>query len=117
MWAVMNKDVGFSYTALNDSYAVGTGALALGCFILVPFALHYGRRPIYILTSAIVTGMGAWSASMTTTGELYATQAIMCFVGVVNETLFEISVCFLSVCHFPVNCLSETTGRRYVLRP
>ncbi|KAJ5818113.1 hypothetical protein N7474_003704 [Penicillium riverlandense] len=99
MWAVMNKDPGFSYTALNDSYAVATGALALGCFILVPFALRYGRRPIYILTSAIVTGMGAWSAAMTTTGELYATQAIMCFVGVVNETLFEISVADMFFVH------------------
>lgn len=94
MWSVMEAedDVNFSSRNLNNSYAAGTGALALGCIIFVPFALVYGRRPLYLFTSATITGMAVWSAKMETSGALFATQILMGLVGIVNRTLFEISV-------------------------
>lgn len=46
-WGPMNVQLGFSYAILNDSYAIGCGTLAFGAFLLIPFALKYGRRPIY----------------------------------------------------------------------
>lgn len=94
MWAVMSDEepTQFSMLNLNNSYAAGTGALAVGCLLFVPFALRYGRRPVYVLTCAIITAMAAWSAKMTTSGELFATQVIMNLVGVVNQALFGVSV-------------------------
>lgn len=82
----------FSALNLNNSYAAGTAALAVGCPLFVPFALRYGRRPVYLFTSAVIVGMAAWSAKMTTAGELFATQVLMNLVGVVNQTLFGLSV-------------------------
>jgi hypothetical protein len=44
-WEPMHIELGYSYVILNDSYAVGGGTMAFGAFLLVPFALKYGRRP------------------------------------------------------------------------
>ena len=48
----MNKDIGFSYAIMKDSYAAGCGSLAIGGLFLVPLSLKYGRRPVYILSTA-----------------------------------------------------------------
>lgn len=52
-WAPMNKQFGFSYTILNDSHALVSDTLAIGAFLLISFALNHGRRPIYIVSTAV----------------------------------------------------------------
>ncbi|KAJ5176619.1 uncharacterized protein N7482_002496 [Penicillium canariense] len=48
----LNAELGFSFALLNDSYAAGCGAVHRRCDF-VPFALKFGRRPIYILSTAV----------------------------------------------------------------
>jgi len=53
-WGIMNATLpGFTWGILNDGYAAGCAGLAIGSFLLIPFALKYGRRPIYIVSSII----------------------------------------------------------------
>lgn len=89
----------FSTVNLNNSYASGAAALAVGCILFVPFSLRFGRRPVYNLTAAVIVGMAAWSAVMTTSAELFATQVLMTAVGVVNQTLFQISIADMFFVH------------------
>lgn len=60
----MNIQLGFNYAILNDSYAIGCGTLALGGLLLIPFALKYGRRPVYLMSTVIQLGMSVWTAKM-----------------------------------------------------
>ncbi|KAF4466388.1 major facilitator superfamily transporter [Fusarium albosuccineum] len=91
-WAPMNEQLGFSYNTLNNSYAAGCGALAVGACVLIPFALKYGRRPVYIFSSAIQLGVCIWSAQMQTVPELMLVNVISCFLGALSEVVVQMTV-------------------------
>ncbi|KAI7208237.1 hypothetical protein KC333_g9202 [Hortaea werneckii] len=91
-WAPMHEELGYSYGALNDSYAAGTAGLAVGAVILMPFALKYGRRPIYLLSSIIQTAMCIWSACQSTVADLILFNVISCFVGALAETIVQLTI-------------------------
>ncbi|KAF4903613.1 putative MFS-type transporter [Colletotrichum fructicola] len=91
-WAPMHEQLGFSYDTLNTSYAVGCGALAIGAVILNPFALKYGRRPVYILSTAIQFGVTIWSAHQQTVADLMMVNIISCFVGAPAEVVVQMTV-------------------------
>jgi MFS family permease len=80
-WGPMNEQLGFSYELLNDSYAIGCGTLALGAFLLIPFALKYGRRPVYIFSTLVQFAMYVWSAKLETVADLMLVNAFSCGVG------------------------------------
>lgn len=91
-WGPMNLQLGFSYPILNDSYAIGCGTLAFGAFLLIPFALKYGRRPIYILSTIIQFAVSIWSAKLETVADLMLVNAISCGVGALAEVIVQVSV-------------------------
>jgi len=91
-WEPMHVKLGFSYTDLNNSYAVGCGTLAFGAFLLVPFALKYGRRPVYIVTTTIQFGVAIWSAKMKTVADLMLINAFSCGVGALSEVIVQMTV-------------------------
>lgn len=66
--------------------------LALGCLLIIPFALKFGRRPVYILTTLVCFLCAIWQGAMTTYGSMVATQVISGLAGAVSETLVQISV-------------------------
>lgn len=88
----MNKELGFSYVILNDSYAVNCAALALGAPLLIPFALKYGRRPVYILSCAIQFGVGIWSAYQRTVADLMMINILSGFFGALAEVIVQMTV-------------------------
>lgn len=91
-WAPMNTQLGFSYSLLNDSYAIGCGTLAIGAFILIPFALKYGRRPIYILSTLAQFAISIWSAKLETVADLMLVNALSCGVGALSEVIVQMTV-------------------------
>lgn len=99
VWEAMNQDLGFSFVDLNNSYGVSAATLSIGCLSFVPFALRFGRRPIYILTSLLMFITGIWSAKMQTIGDLMGTNAVMGLAGSVNEALFQMTVSDLFFVH------------------
>lgn len=92
LWVDLNVELGFSYELLNDAYGVAAGTLGIGCMVFVPFALRYGRRPVYVLTTFILFGVSIWSAKTKTIGEWMVINAIGGLAAAVNETLFQLTV-------------------------
>lgn len=98
MWENLNSELDISYDNLNNGYATSQGTQTIACIFFVPFALRYGRRPVYILTSLIMLASCVWFAKMRTYGDLIGAN-ILCGLGsVVNEALFQMTVCGI-VCH------------------
>lgn len=88
----MNEQLGFSYDILNDSYAVGCGTLAIGAFMLIPFALKFGRRPVYILSTAVQFAISVWSAKLQTVTDLMLVNVFSCLVGALAEVIVQMTV-------------------------
>ncbi|KAJ5215812.1 major facilitator superfamily domain-containing protein [Penicillium cinerascens] len=91
-WGPMNRQLGFSYEILNDSYAIGCGTLALGGLLLIPFALKYGRRPVYLMSTAIQLGMSVWTARMQTVADLLLINAFSNLVAALAETMVQMTI-------------------------
>ena len=98
-WGPMNVQLGFSYGILNDSYAIGCGTLAFGAFLLIPFALKYGRRPIYIVSTVIQFAVSIWSAKLQTVADLLLINAISCGVGALAEVIVQMTVADIFFVH------------------
>lgn len=88
----MNEQLDFSYDTLNNSYAAGCGALAIGACVLIPFALKYGRRPVYIFSTAVQFGVCIWSAHQQTVADLMMVNIVSCFVGALSEVVVQMTV-------------------------
>ena len=91
-WSEMNLELGFSYDILNDSYAAGFGALCLGSVLLLPFALKYGRRPVYVFSLALQMGICIWSARQQTVADLMLVNILCCLVGALAEVILQMTV-------------------------
>ncbi|KAJ9293590.1 hypothetical protein DTO271G3_7669 [Paecilomyces variotii] len=91
-WTPMNEQLGFSYDILNDSYAIGCGTLAIGAFLLIPFALKFGRRPVYILSTAVQFAISIWSAKLQTVTDLMLVNVFSCLVGALAEVIVQMTV-------------------------
>lgn len=91
-WGPVNRELGFSFAILNDSYAAGCGSLAIGSVFLVPFALKFGRRPIYIFSILAQFGFSIWLAKMRTIVDLMLANILSCLVGALAEVMVQMTV-------------------------
>lgn len=92
IWYNINADLGFDYTTLNNSYGTSAATLSIGCICFTPFALRFGRRPVYLATSIVLIAGEIWSAKMQTPFDIYFTNGLMGLAGSVNEVLFQMTV-------------------------
>ena len=60
--------------------------------LLVPLAMRYGRRPMYLLTCLSLIGVAVWQATFTTGTEYLILSALCGIPGALNEALFQVSV-------------------------
>lgn len=98
MWQDFEKRLGISYPKLNDQYAVNTAALGIGSIILIPLALKFGRRPIYLFTALVVCITAIWQAVLRDFKNMVTVQVFNGFACAVSWTLVPITVCILSTC-------------------
>ncbi|EED12970.1 conserved hypothetical protein [Talaromyces stipitatus ATCC 10500] len=98
-WGPMEKELGYTNDILNDSYAAGCAALAVGSVILIPFALKFGRRPLYLLSTMVQFAVSIWSAKMQTVGDLMAINVIQCFFGSLAEVIVQMTIADLFFVH------------------
>jgi MFS family permease len=91
-WQDYVDEFGMTWDQLNVTYACNTAGLAVGCILFVPFALKYGRRPVYIISTIITFGTSVWQATLHSYGEMAATQVISGLSGAVSETLVQMTV-------------------------
>lgn len=83
----------------NNTYAIGCATLALGSFMLIPFALKYGLRPIYVLSSAAQMAIMVWAARTVTAGDWWGVNALQCWVGSLSETMVQMTVADIFFVH------------------
>ncbi|RDA84168.1 hypothetical protein CP532_3908 [Ophiocordyceps camponoti-leonardi (nom. inval.)] len=91
-WTQMQAEMDVSLQDLNNAQAFQLVGLAIGCIFMVPFAKKYGRRPVYIVSTALVVASTWWSASMTSAAEVILTNFVMGLAGAVNETAVQMTI-------------------------
>jgi MFS family permease len=91
-WSPMERELGFSYEILNNSYAAGCAALAIGSLLLIPFALKFGRRPLYLFSTVAQFALSVWSAKMRTVVDLMLINILQCLFGSLAEVIVQMTI-------------------------
>ena len=91
-WQQMVIDLQVSYKQLNNSMCVNFVGLALGCVLFIPLAKKFGRRPVYLVSTAVMAAMAFWTAEIKGYHELYATNLFFGLAGATNEAIVQITV-------------------------
>ncbi|KAL3457555.1 MFS transporter [Aspergillus heterothallicus] len=98
-WQLMVVDLGVTYTELNRAMSVNFVGLAMGCVLFIPLAKKFGRRPIYLVSTALMLVTSFWSAKLTSLEELYATNLLQGLAGATNESIVQITIADLFFVH------------------
>ncbi|KAF7561496.1 hypothetical protein G7046_g2645 [Stylonectria norvegica] len=91
-WGPMHDQLNYSYEILNDSYAAGCASLAIGSLLLIPFALKFGRRPLYLFSSVLQFALSVWSAKMQTVADLMLINILQCLFGSLAEVIVQMTI-------------------------
>lgn len=88
----MMEELGFSIELLNNGYATGSASLAVGALLFIPFALKFGRRPMYLLSLIGQIAVVVWSAKMQNAADLIMTNLFNCLLGALAEVIVQMTV-------------------------
>ncbi|KAL4954405.1 MFS general substrate transporter [Aspergillus filifer] len=99
VWVNMNSDIGVSWANLNNSFAANLAGLAVGCIFFIPFAIKYGRRSVYIVSTAVQFASAIWNARVNSTGELLAVNVMSGLAGAVSEAIVQMTIVDLFFVH------------------
>lgn len=103
LWAQMGPDLGATQDQLTNSSSAQLAGLAVGCILFIPFAVKYGRRPVYLVSTALLVAAAWWTSEMKSAPELFLTNLLYGLAGAVNETCVQMTVCIpLTVEHQPI---------------
>lgn len=67
--------------------------------MLIPFALKYGLRPIYVLSTAAQVAVLIWAARTYTAGDWWGVNAMQCWIGSLAETMVQMTVADIFFVH------------------
>lgn len=95
----METELGFSVTILNAGSAVNYGGLAIGCFFFIPLVHKYGRRPIYIFSSALQLASCIWQAKVQSVGGFITSNIISGLGGAISEIVVQITIADMFFVH------------------
>ncbi|KAI1874387.1 hypothetical protein JX265_004595 [Neoarthrinium moseri] len=98
-WQQMVVDMPVTITDLSNAQSAQLAGLAVGCLFFIPLTVKYGRRPTYILSTAVLAATAWWSAKMTTLWELMVTSVVSGLAGAINETAVQMTIADLFFVH------------------
>jgi MFS family permease len=98
-WGPMGDELNFSTSTLTDTWAIGCATLAIGSVMMIPFALKYGLRPIYTLSTASTLLVMVWAAKTETAGDWWGVNVLQCWLGSLAEVMVQITVADLFFVH------------------
>jgi MFS family permease len=98
-WGPMEDELGFSVDILNAGSAVNYGGLAIGCFLFIPLVHKYGRRPIYIFSTALQLASCVWQAKTYSVGSFIGANLISGLGGAISEVVAQITVADMFFVH------------------
>jgi MFS family permease len=79
--------------------AINYGGLAIGCIFFVPFVHKFGRRPLYLFSSALQLASVVWQAKVHTFGDLIGSNLISGLGGAISETMVQITIADIFFVH------------------
>ena len=88
----MNRELGFSYSLLNDSYAAGSATLCVGALMFIPVALKFGRRLVYVTSLIFQVCVSVWAAKLQTSADLIMVNALNCLFGALAEVIVQMTI-------------------------
>lgn len=88
----MIVDLRVSYSQVNQAMSVNYVGLAFGCVFFIPLAKKYGRRPVYIASTALMLATSFWTYKIHSLSELYVCNLLQGLAGATNEAIAEITV-------------------------
>lgn len=91
----MVVDLDTSMDLLSNGNSAQLAGLALGCFFFIPFAVKYGRRPVYIVSVAVMAGGSWWSSRLQSYPEMMVANFLTGLAGSINETTVQMTVRFI----------------------
>ena len=99
VWAATTEELGYSIKNQTYGFGLNTLGLAVGCMLFIPFALKFGRRPIYIFSICVGIGTGIWQARMQNITDLYGSNIISGLGGAIAETLCQMTIADIFFLH------------------
>jgi MFS family permease len=91
-WQLLVVDLHVTYTQLTRAMSVNFVGLAMGCVFFIPLARKFGRRPVYLISTALMLVTSFWSGEITTLRELYVTNLLQGLAGATNESIVQMTV-------------------------
>ncbi|GLA01314.1 hypothetical protein AnigIFM60653_011565 [Aspergillus niger] len=98
-WQLMVVDLNVTYTQLNRAMSVNFVGLAVGCVFFIPLAKKFGRRPVYLVSTALMLATSFWTSRLQSLAELYATNLLQGLAGATNESIVQITISDLFFVH------------------
>ncbi|QIW99033.1 hypothetical protein AMS68_004551 [Peltaster fructicola] len=98
-WGPMGDELGFDSATLTNTYAIGCATLAIGAPMLIPFALKFGSRPVYVLSSIGQFAISIWAARTMTAGDWWGVNATQCWLGALAEVMIQMTISDLFFVH------------------
>lgn len=92
-------DLGLTYNQYNNCLAVNYAGLAFGSYFFMPFVHRYGRRPIYLVSLAILLADTIWAANMRTGKEPLPVSLVGGLGGSLSESLVALTIADLYFVH------------------
>ncbi|KAK7932251.1 major facilitator superfamily transporter [Apiospora marii] len=98
-WQQISVDLDLTIPQLSNGNSVQLAGLATGCIFFVPFAVKYGRRPVYLVSIVVLAAVTWWTARMNTYAEVILTNLFTGLAGAVNETTVQMTISDLFFVH------------------
>ncbi|GAA5912631.1 hypothetical protein JCM6882_004695 [Rhodosporidiobolus microsporus] len=98
-FSTIEDTVGISYATLTQGTGYLYGFYGWGGCLIVPLALKFGHRPVYLGTALVVFGMCIWVPWITTNGQWIASRIIYGTFGSPCESLNEVSISMMYFSH------------------
>lgn len=98
-WEAYQTELGFTVDLLNSGAAVNYAGLAIGCIFFIPLVHKYGRRPLYLFSTAVQLASVIWFAKTYTKGDLVGSNLISGLGGAISETIAQITIADIFFVH------------------
>ncbi|GAA5865224.1 hypothetical protein JCM8547_008321 [Rhodosporidiobolus lusitaniae] len=98
-FAQIEREVGISINTLTQGTGYLYGFYGWGGVFVVPLALKFGHRPVYLFTSLVIFAMCIWVPWITTSQQWIASRIIYGTFGSPCESLNEVSISMIYFSH------------------
>ncbi|CAG5183183.1 uncharacterized protein ALTATR162_LOCUS10454 [Alternaria atra] len=98
-WGSLMRELYFTVDQLNNGAAMSCAGLAVGCMIFMPFVHKFGRRPLYLISSALQLSSVIWQAKTRTYGDWMGSNFLAGLGGAISEAVVQITIADLYFVH------------------